>query len=32
MWAISQENLAMEIAYFERMGLDGLFSNPFNPH
>ena len=28
MWAISQENPAMEIAYFERMGLDDLFSNP----
>ena len=27
MWAISQENPAMEIAYFERMGLNGLSSN-----
>ena len=28
MWAISQGNPAMEIAYFERMGLNGLSSNP----
>ena len=28
MWAISQGNPTTEIAYFERMGLDGLFSNP----
>ena len=28
MWAISQGNPATEIAHFERMGLDGLFSNP----
>jgi len=28
MWAISQGNPAMEIAYFERMGLNDLSSNP----
>ena len=30
MWAISQGNLAMKIAHFERMGLNGLSLNPFN--
>ena len=28
MWAISQGNPTMKIAYFERMGLNGLSSNP----
>ena len=27
MWTISQGSPAIEIAHFERMGLDGLFSN-----
>ena len=30
MWAISQENPTTEITHFERVGLNDLFSNPFN--
>ena len=29
MWAISQENPAIEIAHFEKMDLSGLFLNLF---